>query len=205
MDLADMDLVVLARAAPGGAAFDALARRHQGPLRAFLRRLTGDAALADDLAQDALLKAFRGISGFRGGSSFRSWLFAIAMNELNMLRRRDRARPAFVAMPEDAEPTGEDPRDSMSLDLQAALAALTVEERAAALLCDAAGFSHAEASRVMGAPLGSVKTYVLRARERLREALLGAQSDAAADEPHGERAAPLEWARAMKGAIDDRC
>jgi RNA polymerase sigma-70 factor (ECF subfamily) len=176
-DLGDMDLVTLAKAAPGGAAFDALARRHQAPLRAFLRRLSGDATLADDLAQEALLKAFRAISTFRGGSSFRSWLFAIALKELQMAKRRARTRPTENPDTDQHDSAGDDPRNSFSLDLKAALATLTDEERAAALLCDAAGFSHAEAARVMGAPLGSVKTYVARARERLRAAL--AHDDAA--------------------------
>ena len=166
-----MDLVTLAKAAPGGAAFDALARRHQAPLRAFLRRLSGDAALADDLAQEALLKAFRAIGAFRGGSSFRSWLFAIALRELQMAKRRARSQPPERPDTDERDSAGDDPRDSFSLDLRAALASLSEEERAAALLCDAAGFSHAEAARVMGAPLGSVKTYVARARERLRAAL----------------------------------
>lgn len=170
-DLSDMDLVTLAKAAPGGGAFDALARRHQAPLRAFLRRLTGDATLADDLAQDALLKAFRAVGSFRGGSSFRSWLFAIALKELQMAKRRARARPVEAPDTDHDAGAGEDLRENFSLDLRAALASLSEEERAAALLCDAAGFSHAEAARVMGAPLGSVKTYVARARERLRAAL----------------------------------
>jgi len=173
-------------------------------LRAFLIRLTGDCALADDLAQDALLKAFRGISGFRGGSSFRSWLFAIAMNELNMQRRRDRVRPVFAALADDVDAVGDDPRDAMSLDLQAALAALTEEERAAALLCDAAGFSHAEASRVMGAPLGSVKTYVSRAREKLRDALSRPPAPAAPQTPRADSRPAAPAAQILKGAVDER-
>ena len=81
MELSDIDLVTLAKAARDSAAFEALVRRHQAPLRAFLIRLTGEPALADDLAQEAFLKAHRALDAFRGGSSFRSWLFAIAMRE----------------------------------------------------------------------------------------------------------------------------
>ncbi|MCA8888440.1 MAG: RNA polymerase sigma factor, partial [Parvularculaceae bacterium] len=76
MDLNDTDLVTLAKAARGSAAFDTLVRRHQAALRAFLLRLSGDAAMADDLAQETFIKAYRAIEGFRGGASFRSWLFA---------------------------------------------------------------------------------------------------------------------------------
>jgi RNA polymerase sigma-70 factor (ECF subfamily) len=88
-----------------------------------------------------------------------------------MAKRRARSQPSESPDTDESDSAGDDPRDSFSLDLRAALATLSEEERAAALLCDAAGFSHAEAARVMGAPLGSVKTYVARARERLRAAL----------------------------------
>ncbi|HNR76984.1 MAG TPA: RNA polymerase sigma factor [Parvularculaceae bacterium] len=168
MELNDIDLVTLAKAARGSAAFETLVRRHNPALRAFLLRMTSDAALADDLAQEAFLKAYRGIEGFRGGSSFRSWLFAIAMREAQMARRKDAARLRLA----NASP-GEDvaaPAE-FSIDLQRALLTLSDEERAAALLCDAAGFSHAEAANAMAAPLGTVKTLVARAREKLRAAM----------------------------------
>lgn len=169
MELSDIDLVTLAKAARSGAAFEALVRRHQAPLRAFLIRMTGDAALADDLAQEALIKAYRGLDGFRGGSSFRSWLFAIAMREAAMARRKNAAQQRADAQSDETE--GETSPTEFSIDLQRALLALTPEERAAALLCDAAGFSHAEAAGVMSAPLGTVKTLVSRAREKLRAAM----------------------------------
>lgn len=168
MELNDVDLVILAKAARSSAAFETLVKRHQAPLRAFLMRMTGDAALADDLAQEALLKAYRGLDAFRGGASFRSWLFAIAMREAQMQRRKEksRARVRDAADRDDHETPAE-----FSVDLQRALLTLTNEERAAALLCDAAGFSHAEAASAMAAPLGTVKTLVARAREKLRAAI----------------------------------
>jgi RNA polymerase sigma-70 factor (ECF subfamily) len=167
MELNDVDLVALAKTARDSAAFEALVRRHQAPLRAFLRRMTGDAALADDLAQEALIKAYRGLAGFRGGSSFRSWLFAIALREAAMARRKS-ATGGLASPLADGDAVA--PQE-FSLDLQNALARLSPEERMAALLCDAAGFSNAEAATAMAAPLGSVKTYVARAREKLRVAL----------------------------------
>ena len=169
MELSDIDLVTLAKAARGSAAFETLVRRHQAPLRAFLVRLTGDAAGADDLAQEALIKAYRGLDGFRGGSSFRSWLFAIAMREALMAKRKNMAREKIAAAA-DAGDAGAAPAE-FSIDLQRALASLSAEERAAALLCDAAGFSHAEAAGAMAAPLGTVKSLVARAREKLRAAM----------------------------------
>lgn len=171
MALSDIDLVTLAKAARGSAAFETLVRRHQAPLRAFLVRLTGEPALADDLAQEALLKAYRALDAFRGGSSFRSWLFAIALREAQMARRRDAVRARAQAAAGDDDEAA--PAAEFSLDLQRALAALTPEERTAALLCDAAGFSHAEAAGAMAAPLGTVKTLIARAREKLRAAMTG--------------------------------
>lgn len=169
MELSDIDLVTLAKAARGSAAFETLVKRHQAPLRAFLIRMTGDAAHADDLAQEALIKAYRGIDAFRGGSSFRSWLFSIAMREALMAKRknvvREKAAAATAADEENAVPA------EFSIDLQRALASLSEEERAASLLCDAAGFSHAEAASAMAAPLGTVKTLVARARDKLRAAM----------------------------------
>lgn len=180
MSLTDLDLVILAKAARDSAAFDALVRRHQAPLRAFLIRLTGNSAGADDIAQETFLKAYRGLGAFRGGASFRSWLFAIAIREAAMERRRASAMARAETSAADLGASPAEP-SSMSLDLQAALSSLSREERAAALLCDAAGFSHAEAATAMAAPLGSVKTYVLRAREKLRAALGAEAAPAAAD------------------------
>lgn len=171
MELSDIDLVILAKAARDSAAFETLVKRHQAPLRAFLVRLTGEPALADDLAQEAFLKAYRALDGFRGGASFRSWLFSIALREAQMARRREAARKRAQAGADDREESAAAPE--FSLDLQRALAALTQEERMAALLCDAAGFSHAEAAGAMAAPLGTVKTLVARARDKLRAAMTG--------------------------------
>lgn len=188
MSLSDIDLVTLAKAARDSAAFKTLVRRHQAPLRAFLIRMTGEPARADDIAQEAIIKAWRGLDGFRGGSSFRSWLFAIALREAAIARRKEAAMARADALAERAE--GESGvAFSLSLDLKAALAALSPEERMAALLCDAAGFSHAEAAAAMTAPLGSVKTYVLRAREKLRTAL-NAETSNGEDDEHRSPARP---------------
>jgi RNA polymerase sigma-70 factor (ECF subfamily) len=181
MSLSDFDLVILAKAARDSAAFDTLVRRHQAPLRAFLLRLTGNAAGADDIAQETFLKAFRGLNGYRGGASFRSWLFAIAIREASMARRRASAMARAEAAAGDQTDAPAEAEGFLSLDLRAALSSLSHEERAAALLCDAAGFSHAEAATAMAAPLGSVKSWVLRAREKLRAALTAEAVPAAAD------------------------
>ncbi len=169
MALSDTDLVMLAKAAPDRAAFDGLVRRHQAGLRAFLRKLGADAAQADDLAQETFIKALRSLQSYRGGASFRSWLYAIAWREFLQGARSERSRSRLseaVAAESQGEATCS--TGDFSLDLQRALASLDDIERAAVLLCDAVGLSHGEASVTLGAPLGSVKTYVARAREKLR-------------------------------------
>src|ERR1700691_90164 len=102
----DSDLV--ARALAGdGAAFGALVRQHQSMLRGFLRRLPrGDWALADDLAQETFLEAWRKLAQFRGDGSFAGWLTRIAWSRL-LMAARARKREAADAEPDFSEPSGE--------------------------------------------------------------------------------------------------
>jgi RNA polymerase sigma-70 factor (ECF subfamily) len=179
--LSDIDLVMLAKASQDETAFAELVRRHQAGLRAFLRRLGPDEAHADDLAQEAFLKAHRRVASFQGGASFRSWLYAIAWREFLQAKRKDgargRATAALVAEPRDGEAVRDLAAD-LSLDLKRALALLDESERAAILLCDAAGLSHGEAAAALGAPLGTVKSQIARARAKMRAALEGKISPA---------------------------
>ena len=168
MGKTDIDLVYLAQAAGDDAAFAELVRRHQAKLRAFLLRLSGDAAIVDDIAQMSLIKAHHAMGDFRGGGSFRSWLFAIAYREFLQQRRRDKAAERIVEAAADQSASAAAPAIDLSLDLKAALARLPEKERASLLLCDAAGFTHAEAAAALGAPLGSVKSWVARGRDRMR-------------------------------------
>lgn len=173
MEPADIELVTLAKAAQNERAFAVLVRRHQARLRAFLIRLCGDGALADDIAQEAFMKAHAGLAGFKGGGSFRSWLYAIAYHEFLQDARKAKAAARLEDALKDnaASPRTDTLEAGMSLDLRKALSSLDEMERAAILLCDAAGFSHTEAASALGAPLGSVKTYVARARDKMRAAL----------------------------------
>ncbi len=171
----DIELVALAKVAQDGVAFAKLVRRHQARLRAFLRRLCGSDHLADDIAQETFIKAYEGLVKFRGGASFRSWLYAIAYREFLQDRRRAKAvarvKEAFKNDVVKIETTGGGIEDGLSIDLRRALLDLEESERAALLLCDAAGLSHGEAARVLNAPLGSVKTYIARGRKKMRAAL----------------------------------
>ncbi len=175
MEPTDIELVAMAKAGDEHRAFSILVRRHQARLRAFLLRLCGNSALADDIAQAAFMKAHAALSGFQGGGSFRSWLFAIAYREFLQDARKAKtaARLEDALKAEAPHQASEVLEAGLSLDLRRALASLDEMERAAILLCDAAGFSHSEAAAALGAPLGSIKTYVARSREKMREFLTG--------------------------------
>ncbi len=162
---------LLARARAGDrAAFAALVQAHQGYLRRLLRRLCqGDEGRADDLAQEAFLKAWRALPQFRGESRFRTWLTRLAYSALSA--ERPRLPPALDSEAPDAPVSDFAPGTALRLDLDRAMAALKPRERDALLLCFAGDLSHAEAAAVLGWPLGTLKTQVLRARAKLRLAL----------------------------------
>ena len=184
MEPTDIELVAMAQAAKDDRAFTVLVERHQARLRAFLLRLSGDRSLADDIAQDAFVKAHAALASFRGGGSFRSWLFAIAYREFLQAKRRSKAAARLAAaLAAEREPDPAAGVDAgMSLDIRRALSTLDDLERAAILLCDAAGLSHTEAAAALSTPLGSIKTYVARARRKMRDALEGEVSEPQASE-----------------------
>jgi RNA polymerase sigma-70 factor (ECF subfamily) len=158
---------LLLRARRGDAeAFGRLVREHQSTLRGFLRRLTrGDAALSDDLAQEAFLEAWRKIGQKREEGSFPGWLCSIAWSRFLMHRRRRTEEPLENA--NDAPSLEPEPASAAKLDLEKAMARLAPAERAALTLCFALGYSHGEAAQILDMPLGTVKSHVLRGRERL--------------------------------------
>lgn len=157
------------RAASGdAAAFGVLVRQHQSSVRGFLRRLTkGNHALADDLAQETFLAAYRKIAQFQGQGSFTGWLYAIAWSRFLMETRKRKLEP-LDDMDERVAPEC-DP--AIKLDLEKAMALLRAPERAALTLCFAMGMPHEEAATAMGIPLGTLKSHVARGREKLKNLL----------------------------------
>ena len=164
----------VARAAAGDSlAFADLVRAHQGYLRKLLGRVCrGDQARADDLAQEAFLRAWRALPKFRGEARFRTWLTRLAYSSLSA------ERPS-LPLRDDVSPEGGElgqhsdfaPGVDWHIDLDRALAGLSEPQRHALLLTYCADLSHAEAAQVLGWPLGTLKTQVLRAKLRLREQL----------------------------------
>jgi|TARA_R100000455_G_C6263286_1_gene118561 RNA polymerase sigma-70 factor (ECF subfamily) len=165
----DEELVALVVAAKDNIAFGELVRRHQGLVRSMLARMCGNRALAEDLAQEAFIRAFRKIGSYTGKGSFKSWLCRIAYNEFLMsARKRKATEKAMDRFKQDIDDT-EAPRDMGSVvDLDRALATLKEDERAAVVLCYASGLSHSDAAEMLNLPLGTVKSHVNRGREKLK-------------------------------------
>jgi RNA polymerase sigma factor (sigma-70 family) len=170
--MTDPDAALLAAIREGSEhAFTQLVDRHQQGVRRFLRNLTSPTD-ADDVAQETFLAAWTQSHTFRGGASVRSWLFAIAWRKAKdghrrRFRQRQREEQYHHSSSSEANEIAADER----LAIQQALEALPLEQRAAVVLCLADGFTHAEAADALGMPLGTVKSYVLRGRERIRVAL----------------------------------
>jgi RNA polymerase sigma-70 factor (ECF subfamily) len=166
-------------------AFAELVRRHQSAVRACLRKLTtGDAALADDLAQETFVLAWRNLKGFRQDAKFSTWLYRIATNCWLMHARKRKEellgdRDDAIAddehhdtMPHLSEAVADHARSSsLKLDLERAMRLLSEPERAAIVQCYHNDLSHEEAAYVLGIPVGTVKTHVLRAKQKLRQVM----------------------------------
>ena len=138
-------------------------------LRAFARTLCGDAAAADDLAQDAVLKAWDARSSFQMGTNMKAWTFMILRNQFYSEKRRswrqsqldqDAAERTLVA--------ADDPEAPVALDeMRLAMGMLPSEQREALILVGAGGFAYEEAADICGCAVGTVKSRVSRARRAL--------------------------------------
>ncbi len=167
--MSDSDRLAESAAKGDVAAFAELVRSHQGKLRAFLRRMArGDFALADDLAQETFLEAYRKIEQFRAEGTFASWLFQIGYSRYLMHARKHKLEPL-----DDAREPSHETEAALhaKLDLETAMAKLQPAKRAALTLCFAQGYSHEDAAKIMGIPLGTLKSHVARGREEVRTML----------------------------------
>ena len=157
----DEDLALSRRAAAGDrAAFAMLVEKHERPLRAFLARTAG-AELADDIAQDAFLTAWRKAGQYDGRARYSTWLTSIAWRcRLDHLRR-DRV-PADDGA-DAIQPVGE------GAEVSDMLRRLSETERASLVLCEGHGWTHSEAAEMLGMPLGTLKSTVARAKAKCRQ------------------------------------
>jgi RNA polymerase sigma-70 factor (ECF subfamily) len=174
----DAELILAVRERDDRRAFAELVARHQSRVRTVLRRLTrGDHALADDLAQETFVLAWRNLRAFRFEARFSTWLYRVAFNAW-----QSEARKRHEVLLEDTDDAIADPGIGPGgvgiverMDLERALATLSDGERAAITACYYGDLSHEEAARTLAIPVGTVKTHILRAKAKLRARLLASE------------------------------
>jgi RNA polymerase sigma-70 factor, ECF subfamily len=153
-------------------------------LRAFALSLVGDRDRADDLVQDTLLRALQKQDRFEPGTKLQAWLFTILRNLFysDYRRRKREVEDVDGLYAAKLSTLPEQPRCAEFEALRSALARLSDEQREAVLLVGAQGYSYEQVAEICGAPLGTIKSRVNRARKRLAELLEHEHdSDAGAD------------------------
>ena len=187
-NLPDADVVALAQKGKE-AAYRELIRRYERPVYSLIFRMVRDATAAEDLAQDAFIKVLNHIDKYRPEFKFSSWLFKIANNiAIDHLRRRHLDTISMDGSPNatsasDVEATsveladqGENALDELTAKelgsaIERAIASLRPEYRNCIMLRHVEGRSYEEIAATLDLPLGTVKTYIHRARHQLRDAL----------------------------------
>ena len=175
----DPDRELVAAAAAGSReAFDELVRRHQTAMLTLARVLTDGRGDADDLAQDVFVRAWRSLRGFRGESTFRTWLHRVAINVIRTSQVKEgRLRRLFAARAADEPfdpPAAGEPFDAVLARRQAierALGMLPEELRVPVTLRDVQGLDYKEIAALMNVPIGTVESRIFRARQRLKPLL----------------------------------
>ncbi|MFZ9709560.1 MAG: RNA polymerase sigma factor RpoE [Steroidobacteraceae bacterium] len=187
----DLSLVELAQRGDTGA-FDALVRRYQHKVVKLVMRYVRDPAEAEDVAQEAFIKAYRALPRFRGESAFYTWLYRIAINTAkNALAARSRSPIVYdldrsegeegpdlqARMKDTATPEALALTDEIRETVNAAIERLPEDLRTAIVLRELEGLSYEEIAAAMECPVGTVRSRIFRAREaidaRLREVLDG--------------------------------
>jgi RNA polymerase sigma-70 factor (ECF subfamily) len=152
------------------AAFETLVRAYQAPVWRLVHQLVRDEQLAEDVTQEAFLRAYRFLPRYRGDSRFSTWLLSVArncaMDELRRFERRQRLVERLRARPQQpAFDTG------LPLEVQEIVAALPAELREPIVLIDMLGVPYAEVAVILKTPVGTIKSRVHRGRLLLAEAL----------------------------------
>ncbi len=186
--LTDQEVVLLARRGQEKA-YRELVRRYERPIFSLLYRMVRDRELAEDLSQESFVKALNAIESYRPEYKFSSWLFKIANNTaIDHLRRRELDTLSLEGSPHAVTPDaveatalqigdrGETPLDVVEAkelggEIERAIAQLRPEYRACILLRHVDGRAYEEIAEMLDLPLGTVKTYIHRARNELRRLL----------------------------------
>jgi RNA polymerase sigma factor RpoE len=178
----EMDLVKRARKGDLGA-YDELVRRYQERVYATVYHMTANHEDANDLAQEAFIKAFQALRSFKGGSSFYTWVYRIAVNKtINFLKqRKSRAQmslddldfnaehdPDLVALISEKTPRREVALAELQEKLNAAMQKLSEPHRLVVTLHDVQGLSHEEIAKIMDCNIGTVRSRLFYARQQLQ-------------------------------------
>jgi len=180
--VAEMDLVRSARRGDLKA-YDELIRRYQERIYATIYHMTSNHEDANDLAQDSFIKAYQALKSFKGGSSFYTWLYRIAVNKtINFLKQRKNRthmslndldfnaenNPDLVALISDKTPRRDAGLSELQEKLNAALLKLSEPHRLVVVLHDVQGQSHEEIAKVMECNIGTVRSRLFYARQQLQ-------------------------------------
>ena len=157
-------------------AFETLVGEHSPRLQRTLRHIVGSAEDAEEVLQEALLKAWRGLPGFRAEARFSTWLYRIAMNEANRRLARNARRASLpiddvmLELPDLTDgPAALAEANELEEHLQQCIAALPVQYRAAVVLRDVQGLSNEEAASVLELELRNFKSRLHRGRMAIRQ------------------------------------
>ncbi len=183
-------LILSAQAGVDKAAFGRLVVLHQNKVRGFLQRLCRNHALADDLAQDTFLIAYKKLHEYGGTGEFSGWLCTIAYRCFLQQRRRNKREGEITAQFAAAQEIEADRYHDISaeqLNMERAMQLLDTQEAATITLNLTLGFSHAEIADIMALPLGTVKSHINRGLKKLR-VILSSTTAGTACEPAFERA-----------------
>jgi RNA polymerase sigma-70 factor (TIGR02960 family) len=202
-------------------AFAALAERHRRELHVHCYRMLASFDEAEDAVQETFLKAWRGRSGFDGGSHFRAWLYRIATNVcLDMLRHGSRrtAASSFAEVPwlqpypdvllDQAAPGEEEPeavaisRETISLAFLAALQVLPPRQRAALIARDVLGWPASETAAALGTSVAAANSALQRARATMADRLPGRRTEWTAQEPSAQERELVEQFIAAHERLD---
>ncbi|HEY1790989.1 MAG TPA: sigma-70 family RNA polymerase sigma factor [Verrucomicrobiae bacterium] len=181
------EMVLVDRARHGDLkAYDELVRRYQERIYATVYHMTSNHEDANDLAQESFVKAFQALKSFKGGSSFYTWLYRIAVNKtINFLKQRKNRQhmslndldfnvehnPDLVALISDKTPRRDAGLSELQEKLNAALLKLSDSHRLAVVLHDVQGLSHEEIAKVMHCNIGTVRSRLFYARQQLQALL----------------------------------
>ena len=173
---ADDDLVFQCRNGSADA-FETLVQRHQKMIHVLTYRMTGSMADAEDLAQEAFIRAYEQIGSFRGKAKFATWLYSIAVHAcLNWRRDEARRFRAESDCAREMRTQGDEnqcPEKNIAQEAQEALMKLPAKQRAAIVLTVCDGLSHAEASRILKCSETTISWRVFSAKRKLKKLLTG--------------------------------